>query len=146
MHFSGVGIPITMFSCHHKLLNAMMCITTDRFVSFARSFFVLVIWLCLYLALLNGLRVGILHCNVSHNKLILCVHKINEKDVVLNWPDFLPEGSHLGHCGYSKWADLLSDWGLELSCLNESSNRSREGFVTVSPLLISLITYIHYFI
>ncbi|KAH0825666.1 hypothetical protein J3R83DRAFT_11708, partial [Lanmaoa asiatica] len=96
-----VGVPIALFSCRRELYNGVMgAICVGHY---------------------HGLRLKLLHCDVSENNLMLRVAKLEEKDAVPDWPDH----------GYIKRAGVLGDWGSALdNCPDLDPACSKKGFVT----------------
>ena len=74
------------------------------------------------LALFNGLRFGVMHCDVGPRNLLLRVPALDTKDVI---PPSLD-------VGWVKRGALLSDWGLGLKVRGTSSKNAGAGRVTVS--------------
>ncbi|KAF8551777.1 hypothetical protein OG21DRAFT_1417328, partial [Imleria badia] len=90
--YRSIGLPITRFSCRRELLNGMLGILS---------------------ALRNGIRKGVLHCDLSQNNMMFRVAKLDMEDIIPDWPQ-VDGSSYPGRCGYVKRAGLLADWGLAL--------------------------------
>ncbi|KAG6377134.1 hypothetical protein JVT61DRAFT_1185 [Boletus reticuloceps] len=80
--YETVGTPIVWFSCRREFLNAVMGAT---------------------IALFNGTRKNVLHCDATDTNVMMVVKDLDPEHVVPDWP--------IGAGEYPKRAGLLFDWG-----------------------------------
>ncbi|KAF8431180.1 hypothetical protein L210DRAFT_3560978 [Boletus edulis BED1] len=93
------AVPITLFSCRREFLGGFMGAIVGHY---------------------NGLRKGILHCDVSESNTWLRVRSFTSDDVVPAW-----DGEN-----FVQRAGVLGDWGSAQDLRSPATMQKRQGFVT----------------
>ncbi|KAF8123388.1 hypothetical protein EV363DRAFT_1356298 [Boletus edulis] len=93
------AVPITLFSCRREFLGGFMGTIVGHY---------------------NGLRKGILHCDVSESNTWLRVRSFSSDDVVPAW-----DGEN-----FVQRAGVLGDWGSAQDLRSPATMQKRQGFVT----------------